>query len=286
MRNLVLAALLSAALALAGCTDDGGGPEYEAVTCPDGTVLTPEQVEAAMENHSMDGHDHGAMAGAGNATESVADQVCPVPPSVSLEGIPASLQAFRSAPFRWSLDMGSLDHAHSMLTSIRWGDRSVPERDLTNVNKYPNELIKREHQDLPVSYQGNLTFAKVGTVYLRAYAQIQGADYWSEEVALNVTPVPPTGTVHDVTHGPGDFLSPPDPAEVSAVLGDAVRLVNEDPVAPRTCSFSSGPSAVNPLSAPAGGASEPVLLVVPGVYEFTCDEVGGAQSFRVNVAIG
>lgn len=286
MRNLVLAALVSAALALAGCSGGDGGPKYEAVTCPDGTVLTPEQVEEAVKNHTAGGHDHGAAVAGSNATGGLAVDVCPVPPSVSLEGVPPSLQAFRAASFRWSLDQGSLEHAHSMLTSIRWGDRSVPDRDLTNTNKYPNELIKREHQDLPVSYQGNLTFAKVGKVYLRAYAQIQGADYWSPEVALNVTPVPPTGTVHDVTHGPGDFLSPPTPAEVSAVLGDAVRLVNEDPIAARTCSFSSGPSAVNPLSAPAGGESEPVLLVVPGIYEFTCDEVGGAQSFRVSVSIG
>jgi hypothetical protein len=284
MRNLVLAALLSAALALAGCSGGDGGPKYEAVTCPDGTVLTPEQVEDAMENHSMGGHDHGADGG--NGTESIAGQVCPVPPSVTLEGVPATIEAFKSAPYRWSLHKGSLEHAHSMLTSIRWSDRTVPDRDLTNLNKYPNELIKREHQDLPISYEGNLTFAKVGKVYLRAYAQIQGADHWSPEVELTVLPVPPTGTVHDVTHGPGDFLSPPTPSEVAAVLGDAVRLVNEDPLAARTCSFSSGPAAVNPLSAPAGGASEPVVLVVPGVYQFTCDEVGGAQSFSVNVAMG
>lgn len=268
MRTTLLCLAVLSALALAGCSDDDGGHEAEAVTCPDGTVLTPDLIEDS-EHHHMEGF---------NATS-----LCPEEPSVSLEGIPASLQVFKSAGFRWTIDNGSMHHAHSMLTSIRFSSSSVPDRDLTNVNKYPNELIKREHQDLPVSYEGNMSFSRVGKVYLRAYAEIAGVDHWSPEVVINVTPVPPSGRVIDITHGPGDFASPPEPSEVPAVIGDAIRLVNEDFI-PHTCSFANGPAAVGALEAPAQGTSAEVLLLVPGTYVFECDELQ-AQSFTVNVVL-
>ena len=52
---------------------------------------------------------------------------CPVKPSVTLKGLPASLGAFRSAPFSWTLDNGTAPHAHSMLTSIRYSESSVAD---------------------------------------------------------------------------------------------------------------------------------------------------------------
>lgn len=273
MRNALLSTAVLLALALAGCQDDDGGHTVEPVTCPDGTVLSPEDIETLSAEHGTDHHAEGF-----NATA-----LCPVPPSVTLEGIPATLQAFKTAPFRWSLDNGSLHHAHSMLTSIRYSATSVPASDLTAVTKYPSELIKREHQDLPVSYAGNLSFSKVGKVYLRAYAQIQGADYWSDEVELEITPVPPSGVVHTVTKGAGDFLVPPSPATVSAKLGDAVVLDNQDP-APRTCNATNGPAQVDPLSAEGASASNEVVFVVPGTYTFSCDTVQ-PTSFAVNVSV-
>lgn len=264
----ILSMAVLAVLATAGCFGGDDEHKVDPVTCPDGTTLGADQIEA------VDGHHHATF----NATDH-----CPVAPSVSLEGIPASLQAFKTAAFRWTLDNGSIPNAHSMLTSIRYSSSSVPDRELTNLAKYPTEIIKREHQDIPISYEGNLSFAKTGKVFLRAYAQIAGADYWSPEVQINVTPVPSTGVVVDITHGPGDFTSPPTPAEVNAILGDSIRLVNEDFIE-HTCSFTSGPAAVNALEAPAQGASQPVMLAVPGTYEFTCDELQ-PQSFTVHVAL-
>jgi plastocyanin len=281
MHKALLSATVLLALALAGCSGGDDEPTYQAVTCPDGTVLTPEQVKAAMETHESSGettgHDHG-----GHGAD--ATSLCPVAPSVSLTGLPAALQAFKTAPFSWTLDNGSVPHAHSMLTSIRYSASSVADRDLTNLAKYPNELIKREHQDIPISYNGNLSFAKAGKVYLRAYAQIAGADYWSPEVELTVTPVPVTGTIVDVVQGMGDSLSPPAPAEVGIILGDAVRLVNED-LRDHTCTFGSGPAVTNDLSAAAlTGASEPVVFLVPGQYSYTCDTLQ-ASTLTVRVAL-
>lgn len=266
MRKALLSAAVLFALAFAGCSGKDKDADLQPVTCPDGTVLTSEMLEAMPEHHE---------AGF-NATAH-----CPVKPSVTLEGIPASLGAFRTAPFSWKLDNGTVDHAHSMLTSIRYGDRSVPEADLTSVNKYPSELIKREHQNLPVAYQGNLTFSKVGKVYLRAYMEVAGVAYWSPEVVLEVTPVQPTGKVVQVDQALGGQVTPD---VVDIVLGDAVQLKNDDLVA-HTCSFQSGPAATSPFSAEGvGGMSEAVVFVAPQTYEYKCDDVQ-AHTFRVSVKV-
>lgn len=286
MRKAVTTTGLLLALALAGCSGGDGGAKFEAVTCPDGTVLSAEEVELAMEGRPAVAQ--GGEPGDGNRTEGVAAQVCPVLPSVTLEGVPAALQAFKQAPFRWNVDNGSVPGGHSVLTAIRYSTESVPAGDLTGMAAYPNELIKREHQALPVGFTGNLSFSKPGTIYLRAYAQVQGTGYekrefWSPESALEVTPVPPTGTVLTVVKGPGDFLSPPTPPTTNAVLGDAIELDNQDPV-PRTCSFQSGPAQVEPLTAEGSATSNQVLLLVPGTYAFTCN-TAQPTGFSVNVAV-
>lgn len=260
-----------AMLALAGCGDKHDAAEP--VACPDGTMLTAEQVEA-LEGH----HDAGF-----NATAA-----CPVPPKVLLSGVPASLQAFKPGPFSWTVDNGSIPHGHSMLTSIRYSTTSVATSGLKAMEDYPKELIKREHQDLPVTFRGNLTFSDTGVYFLRAYAQVQGEgherrDVWSDEVVLNVTAVAPTGTVHDFTipplAGPGGGV---DPAEKIVVLGDAIRVVNED-ADPRghSCVRTSGPAETSPVG-DGEGAQESIVMVVPGTYEYECDTLQ-ATTFKVIV---
>jgi plastocyanin len=265
MRKALLSSVVLVALALAGCGDDGH-ETVQPVTCPDGTVLSSQAIEDHPDHHA-EGFDPATG--------------CPVKPSVTLSGVPASLQAFEPGAFSWTLDNGSMGHAHSMLTSIRYGEASVPDADLTAVTKYPAELIKREHQDLPITYNGNMTFTKVGTVYLRAYMEVAGQDYWSPEIVLEVTPVAPTGTVVDFTQGMGDFASPVAPTEQVVVLGDAIRLVNAD-LREHTCTWTSGPVQVGPLVAPANGESEAIVMEVPGTYEFECDDLQ-SNGFKVIV---
>jgi hypothetical protein len=268
MHKALLTIAVLAAMGFAGCSGDKDA-DLQPVTCPDGTVLTTEALEAMPEHHE-EGFD--AMAH------------CPVQPSVRLEGVPASLQAFEAGAFSWTLDNGTVDHAHSMLTSIRYSTASVPDGELTEMKKYPSELIKREHQNLPITYRGNLTFTKVGMVYLRAYMEVAGKDYWSPEVAIDVTAVVPTGKVVEFKIPAGAGLAGDvDPPEAIVQLGDAIKVVNENPVpGGNTCTRSSGPVETAPVGN-AEGASESIVMVVPGVYEFSCDTVPNPTGFKVIV---
>jgi hypothetical protein len=268
MQKALWAVAIVALVAFSGCSGKKK-EEAKAFTCPDGTVLTPQQIEAFPDHHE--------------ATFNASSH-CPVKPSVTLTGIPASLQSYKTAAFKASLDAGTSTPAHSMLLSVRWYDRSVADADLTNINKYPNELVKKEHQNLPVTYDMTMTFAKVGKVYVRAYMEQGGNDYWSKEYAIDITPVQPTGKTVAVTL---DQTGKPSPDSVSVVLGDAVQ-VTSNYLGPDTCKWSSGPNG-GPTDnfATAGMApsstSNAVVYTAPGVYVYQCQDPQ-SQGFKVNAA--
>lgn len=275
MHQAFLAVLALATLALSGCSDDGGGhTSLTDFTCPDGSIITAAQQEA-HEAHHEDTFD--------------AATLCPVPPQVLLQDLPATLGAYRNAAFTWVVDPGSVPDGHSMLTSIRYGNTSVTT--VGAVEDYASELVKKEHQDLPVTFKGNLTFTQAGTVYLRAYAQVQGENYarrdvWSDEVAIEILPVTPTGTVHTITHAAGLTLGEVTPTEpVDAVLGDAVQFDNQD-LASHTLTLTAGPKGApcTEITAGAGETSATCVLDVPGTYTWrTDDQQPKTVEFRVLV---
>lgn len=274
MQVPALVALTLATMALAGCSGDDGHGGISDVTCPDGTVVTGAQIEAD-EHHHEDGFD--------------VKSLCPVAPAVSFTGLPPSLQVYSSAAFEWAVDPGSVQHGHSMLTAIRYSLAPVADADAT-LETYSKEVLKKEHQDLPVAFRGNLTFNVPGKVYLRAYAQVQGTDFnrievWSHEVTLDVLPVQPTGNNTTVTHTLGP-LDPLDPAELTLGLGDGVVFKNDDLVT-HTLTATSGPSGSVACELEAdgqGGVSEACVFLVPGSYTFETDDVQ-AKTLKVSVPI-
>jgi len=267
MHKVLVVALL-AMVAFAGCSGKKDtGPA--AVTCPDGSTLTPAQIKA-FPDYAKPGF---------NATTH-----CPVKPHVEIVGIPTSLQVFKEGLFRVDLNAGTYQPQHSMLLSVRWYDRSIADQDLTNMNKYPNELVKKEHQNLPISYNLTFSFQKVGTYYIRAYMEQGGNDYWSKEQKISITPVVPTGKVVEVDIG-ADGTATPD--AVSIVLGDAVQIKNSFPL-DETCSAASGPGPGGDLKAaggvPSATMSSPVVFVFPGVFQYQCNDPQN-HGFKVNVAV-
>lgn len=278
MHKALLGALLAWSLALAGCSGGGGSHDAADVTCPDGTILTAEQIEAHAGHHE-DGF---------NATT-----LCPEPPQVTLSGLPATIQVYDSASFTWAVDAGSAAKGHSMLTSIRYAKASIPDAELVEgqMEKYPTEIIKKEHQDLPVTFKGNMTFNQPGKVYVRAYAQVQGEglqrrDVWSSEIVLDVLPVTPTGAVVTITHSPGLAASTLESAQETLVLGDAIQFTNQE-VMELTLSQASAPAGAPACELTAGtGATstESCVLVVPGTYQFETNDVGQMKSVTLTVA--
>ncbi len=275
MHFAFVATLALASLAVSGCSGDGGHASRTDFTCPDGSIITAARQETDSTHHE---------AAFDPAT------LCPIAPRVLLQGLPATLGAYRSAAFTWAVDPGSVAHGHSLLTSIRYGNTSVAT--VGAVEDYASELVKREHQDLPVTFKGNLTFTQAGMVYLRAYAQVQGETYarrdvWSDEVAIAIQPVAPTGTVHTVTHAAGLLLGEVTPAEpLDALLGDAVQFDNQD-VTSHALTLSDGPKGASciEITADAGQTSAACVLEVPGTYTWqTDDEQPKTVEMRVTVS--
>ena len=275
MRLPLLALAAAVSLALAGCSGDKDHADVEDFACPDGSVVTQEQIEEHASHHDG-GFDPATL--------------CPAPPQVLLTGLPATLGAYRSASFTWVVDPGSVAHGHSMLMSIRFAEASVPGN--ASLDGYPTEVIKKEHQDLPVTFQGNLSFTQPGKVYVRAYAQVQGEGYdrrdvWSEEVAIEVLPVAATGVVKDVTHAMGLFAGDTTPRDLpDLVLGDTLRFVNEDLMAHKL-TLRSGPKGADcvELAAAEQGGEASCVMAVPGNYEYVTDDQQQPKTITVKVAI-
>lgn len=277
MHKALLGALLAWSLALAGCSGGGGSHDAADVTCPDGTILTAEQIEAHAGHHE-DGF---------NATT-----LCPEPPQVTLSGLPATIQVYDSASFTWAVDAGSAAKGHSMLTSIRYAKASIPDAELVEgqMEKYPTEIIKKEHQDLPVTFKGNMTFNQPGKVYVRAYAQVQGEglqrrDVWSPEVVLDVLPVQPSGREAVITHSSGFAVSNLDGPSDPVLIGDALRFNNAELIE-LTLTQTSAPAGAPPCeltAAPSENSAETCLLVVPGTYTFETDDVPQPKTVTIDV---
>lgn len=265
-----LAALVALAVAFAGCS---GGDDHAAVedfTCPDGQVVPAETIEEA-DGHHDDGF---------NATS-----LCPEPPQLTVTGLPGSLPAFSKATFTWTAEPGAVQTPHSMLMSMRYATASVDESTLdagseATMDSYPTELLKKEHQDLPATFEGSLSFSTVQTVYLRAFALVKGEGYdervmWSDEHTLVITPVNATGTVVTVTKSAGLAAGELTADDDSPALGDAVRLQNDDLV-PLTLTLTSSPQGADACTLeadPRATSAASCLLVIPGQYTFTSDDL-------------
>jgi hypothetical protein len=286
MRTFAVTMLV--AMALAGCSGGGGGGDDGPITCPDGRVVEPEE-HAHEDGMEHNGSDH-------DESEGIAADPCFIEPTVTLEGLPADLPAFARDTFTWTIDNGTVPAGHSMLTSFRYANESADESMLAGPDSWGTELVKFEHNNLPVSFDGTIFFSTAGTYYLRAYAEVRGTgyssnDFWSEEFMLNVTPVLPTGVVVEITHGPGPFVVDSLPAgelsqtEADLALGDAVQFHNEHLQA-RDYALAGPACPVSALEIPAGspgdaGSSEQLLFIRPGSCTVETDD---GQAIEIRVA--
>ncbi len=251
MRFTVL--LVVAALALSGCTDDEHGHSY---TCPDGT-----EVDTSGADHHNATFDPESLC------------VPPQGPTLSLTGVPDMLVAYQFANVTWGMDLGDLEEGHSMMTQLRVAAEPGAPAITDGPDAFGEEVVKREHQDLPFTYDAAIRFTDPGTVYLRGYASFGAEHHWTEAYEIQVMPVQPTGTVKILTHGAGNFAGGLSPSTVEITLGETLVIQNDDAMA-HTFTFSGSTcDGIGPVDVGAQSVSEEILIVHPGSCTVESDDL-------------
>lgn len=168
-------------------------------------------------------------------------------------------------------DLNSTDLAVEH-TDVHYGNESVDQP--SNTTAYGNQT---DEETGPIGvFNATFMVETNGTLYVRAHAVLNGSDYWSDEVVIQVNAgVPPLGTVHEIDIGallPG-ALAEYDPDELTIKVGDGVMWTNRDRVAPHTATSDEGaPQAFDTGNLAAGGTESQVIqFTVPGEYTYHCN---------------
>ena len=226
-----------------------------------------------------------AGAAAPGATTNPVPSGCPVflPPRVVLSGVPANVTAYHYYIFSWSLENRSVAHAHSMLSEVHISPVSVPDNKLAGPETFGTmiEDAKRQHQDLPKTFQGLIHETVPGMYYIRAYAEINGVHTWSPEVMLMVDPVTATSKTHTLEYTQGGPLGMFGD-DVTAALGDQFVIHNAD-VLPHD--FHIGLPIDKDVTVPASETSEAFLLFMPNSYDIQTNDMVQASTQRVTVSV-
>lgn len=169
-------------------------------------------------------------------------------------------------------DLNSTDLAVEH-TDVHFGNESVTQ--VANATAYGNQSAE---QTGPIGvFNTTITVTTNGTLYMRAHAVLNGSDYWSDEVVIQVNAgIPPVGTVHEVTVAalpslPGQFAEYA-PSPLTIKVGDGVQWLNEDRVASHTATSDEGaPQAFDTGTIAAGADSDVIQFTVPGEYTYHCN---------------
>lgn len=199
--------------------------------------------------------------------------VCVAPPpvaTVTLEGLPDTVQAYDTIGFQWILDTYKPEN-HAMSTQARVATESTPADNTTRPEEFGELVTEMEHQNFAPgqSYDAEYQPTEPGTYYFRAYAVVETVHVWSDEVAVQVTEVAPTGETTTVTLDTGAGVQGTDLGETAIAIGDAVVFQNDDLVE-HTLTSTTGDPAFE-VAVAAGAASDPVDFLVPGTWGYTSD---------------
>lgn len=167
-------------------------------------------------------------------------------------------------------DLNSTDLAVEH-TDVHWGNESIEQP--SNTTAYGNQS---DEDTGPIGvFNTTFTVMTNGTIYARAHAVLNGSDYWSDEVVIQVSAgIPAIGTVHEIDIGallPAQ-LAEYDPDELTIKVGDGVKWTNADRVAPHTATSDEGaPQAFDTGNLAAGAESQVIQFTVPGEYTYHCN---------------
>lgn len=231
------------------------------------------------------GGEDGSPAGSSGTDASTGSST---PPTVPPPGVPISPQVnltnytrtiTPSSPYvnaSWNVTLGAEGvNLTARMTVLAWASRSVSSP--VGPSSYGNESGRREEVAVPgafnVSFQPqNLTST---TVYFRAFAEVNGTVYWSEEGSATLDMKPPgTGgppspnQTFEVAIGgrvPG-VAADYDPIYLQIKAGDSVRFLNKDTIS-HTATDRQGTWSTGAIG---GGANSTLQFKAEGRYAYHC----------------
>lgn len=175
----------------------------------------------------------------------------------------------------WSVGLGAPNAGlAARMTVLAWADRSVAHP--IGPSSYGNQSGRRENATVPGEFNASFTPSKINgtTVYFRAFAEINGTVYWSEErsAALDVKPpgppAPGVNRTHEVSIGknvPGSAADY-DPPVLQIKTGDSVRFLNKDS-ASHTATDRLGTWGTGSI---AGGGNSTLQFTAVARYAYHC----------------
>lgn len=249
----VVALLL--AVALSGCTSDEGEPALTAADCEAQGLVLKE----------AESHDHGGEEEHHEASCVEASEMGPRG-SVDLGGLPTSLPMYQSVPLTWTLGTTLPGEDHAMRTEIRYSSEPLPEGNV-KPDDWGLSVAKFEHQNYEngATYDATFTAETEGTFYFHAYSLVGGENIWSPQYLLEITPVVPTGVVHEIAV---DGLGPQASIEKSSLdimVGDSIKFTNSDLL---ERSFTAANGEFDFTVAGQGGSSDELTILSPGTINY------------------
>jgi hypothetical protein len=209
-RSLIIGILLTTAMAVAGCTGEGdldNCPEETSTAGGDGNMTfepSPTNASYASMGFSEERQDAQANASAeaevgeecpeespsyspfptGNETHDMNHTTSGKDPNMEITEYPETASAGEAIMVSWRVEQA--ENATLPVTSgtaVYWSTTSVP--DPTSTTEYEDGTDPQPGV-LPTDFSGEFTVESDGMLYVRAHAEIQGEDYWSQEVMIMV----------------------------------------------------------------------------------------------------
>lgn len=182
---------------------------------------------------------------------------------------PSNVSASQEFNVTWYVDPGASGTFNVTETSVYWSNQSV--QDPESPEDYGN-TSGAQTGTIPGNFSANLTFEEADTYYIRAHAFIEGNDYFSEEVTIEVAA---NVTVHEVMIDPGPLapFSSWDPATLEINVGDAVVWNNTGASAAHSSVSDDGQEfSWQTATLQPGDTSEPVVFTEAGEFTYHCGE--------------
>lgn len=156
-------------------------------------------------------------------------------------------------------------------TAVHWANFSV--EDPETPDDYGN--TSGEQVDaIPGDFETNFTVDQEDTIFLRAHANVEGQDYWSAEVEIEVAgnATNETGEIHEVDINGAAALADFSPGTTTIAVGDGVKWTNNDAVGTtHTATSDAGaPAAFDTGDIPDGETSDVIFFTEAGTYEYHC----------------